>query len=69
MTVRTRKSRSQRITAAVVGTHLPRRCGIGTFTSDLCDALTKNDSVGDILMVALNDTPEEIGRASCRERG
>ena len=26
-------------TIAVIGTYIPRRCGIATFTSDLCEAL------------------------------
>jgi hypothetical protein len=26
---------------AVVGNYLPRRCGIATFTTDLCDAIHK----------------------------
>ena len=31
-------SRSLPLRVAVVGNHLPRQCGIATFTTDLCDA-------------------------------
>lgn len=40
---------------AMVGTHLPRRCGIGTFTKDLSDALTSEATQTDIAIVAMND--------------
>lgn len=40
---------------AVVGNHLPRQCGIATFTTDLCDAIaTEFGSVG-VFVVAIND--------------
>ena len=43
---------------ALVGTHLPRRCGIGTFTKDLADALTVEATGTDLAIVAMNDQRE-----------
>lgn len=44
---------------AFVGNYLPRRCGIATFTHDLCEAvaLQAGDSY-DVFTVAMNDIPE-----------
>ncbi|MFA4836747.1 MAG: glycosyltransferase family 4 protein [Dehalococcoidia bacterium] len=44
---------------AVIGNYLPRKCGIATFTTDLCNALAmelKNDN--DLVAVAMDDIPE-----------
>jgi glycosyltransferase involved in cell wall biosynthesis len=41
---------------AFVGNYLPRRCGIATFTSDLCTALSGNST--ECLAVAMNDRSE-----------
>ena len=41
---------------AFVGNYLPRRCGIATFTTDLCTALT--DHSVECLAVAMNDNSE-----------
>ena len=41
---------------AFVGNYLPRRCGIATFTTDLCTALTNHSA--DCLAVAMNDRSE-----------
>ncbi len=44
---------------AVIGDHLPRRCGIATFTSDLCDALEgEMPDEGHVEVVAMDDVPE-----------
>ena len=43
---------------AVIGNHLPRRCGIATFTTDLCDAIHAEYGATKILAVPVNDTPE-----------
>jgi glycosyltransferase involved in cell wall biosynthesis len=43
---------------AVVGNYLPRRCGIATFTTDLCDAIHKEYSATEILALPVNDTEE-----------
>ena len=43
---------------ALVGSYLPRRCGIGTFTNDLNDALLMADPDIAASTVAMNDRPE-----------
>jgi glycosyltransferase involved in cell wall biosynthesis len=40
---------------AIVGNHLPRQCGIATFTTDLCDALAAEQTASELLVVAVND--------------
>ena len=40
---------------AVVGNHLPRQCGIATFTTDLCDAITAEYGISGLQVVAVND--------------
>jgi len=39
----------------VVGTHLPRQCGIATFTTDLCNAIAAAYGGGGASVVAIND--------------
>lgn len=41
---------------ALIGDYVPRKCGIATFTHDVCRALQK--SAMDCLVVAVNDVPE-----------
>jgi glycosyltransferase involved in cell wall biosynthesis len=43
---------------AVVGNYLPRRCGIATFTTDLCDAIHAEYSATELLALPVNDTDE-----------
>jgi glycosyltransferase involved in cell wall biosynthesis len=43
---------------AVIGTYLPRLCGIATFTSDLCHAIQRVFQPGRLLALALDDVPE-----------
>ena len=43
---------------AVVGNYLPRRCGIATFTTDLCDAIHAEYGATELLALPVNDTPE-----------
>jgi len=43
---------------AVVGNYLPRRCGIATFTTDLCDALHAEYGATELLALPVNDTEE-----------
>ena len=43
---------------AVIGNYLPRRCGIATFTTDLCDAIHAEYGATKLLAVPVNDTPE-----------
>ena len=40
---------------AVIGNHVLRQCGIATFTTDLCDAITAEHSAAGMLVVAVND--------------
>ena len=42
----------------IVGNHLPRRCGIATFTTDLCDALHAEYGATELLALPVNDTEE-----------
>jgi glycosyltransferase involved in cell wall biosynthesis len=41
---------------AVIGNHLPRQCGIATFTTDLSDAITAEYGTAALSVVAVNDT-------------
>jgi len=44
---------------AFVGDYVPRRCGIATFTSDLCEAVAlQAGASSDVFVVAMNDVPE-----------
>ena len=43
---------------AVVGNYLPRRCGIATFTTDLCDALHAEYGTTELLALPVNDSEE-----------
>src|ERR1700674_5226064 len=43
---------------AIVGNYLPRRCGIATFTADLCDALHAEYGGTELLALPVNDTEE-----------
>lgn len=42
---------------AIIGNYLPRKCGIATFTTDLCDAIhAEYDAM--LLALPVNHTPE-----------
>jgi len=41
---------------AVVGNYLPRQCGIATFTTDLCDAISAECGAAKLFAVPINDT-------------
>lgn len=44
-------------TIATIGTHVPRQCGIATFTSDLCDSVAAElADEGQIITIAMDDT-------------
>jgi hypothetical protein len=43
------------IRIAVVGNHLPRQCGIATFTTDLCNAIAAEYGAAQLSVVAVND--------------
>jgi hypothetical protein len=42
---------------AFVGDHLPRKCGIATFTTDLLDAVASAHPQSECLAVSVNDIP------------
>jgi len=43
---------------AFLGNHVPRLCGIATFTRDLCEAVSAAAPEADCYVVAVNDRPE-----------
>ena len=43
------------VRVAVIGNHLPRQCGIATFTTDLCDAIAAKYGAAGVSVVAVND--------------
>ncbi|MFY9748211.1 MAG: glycosyltransferase family 4 protein [Acidobacteriaceae bacterium] len=40
---------------AIIGNHVPRQCGIATFTTDLCNAIVAEYASADLFVVAVND--------------
>ena len=48
-------NRSMPVRVAVIGNHLPRQCGIATFTTDLSDAITAEYGAAGLSVVAVND--------------
>ncbi len=46
---------------AVIGNHLPRQCGIATFTRDLCDAIAGECGADGVFVVAVNDPQSRYG--------
>jgi glycosyltransferase involved in cell wall biosynthesis len=46
---------------AVVGNYLPRKCGIATFTTDLCDAIHAEFGATELLALPVNDVEEGYG--------
>ncbi len=52
----TRSSLPSRI--AVIGNYLPRKCGIATFTTDLCEVLSAEYGTARLLAVPVNDVEE-----------
>src|SRR6201982_2523595 len=43
---------------AIIGNYLPRKCGIATFTTDLCDAIHVEYRATELLSLPVNDTAE-----------
>src|SRR5580700_3912749 len=43
---------------AVIGNHLPRHCGIATFTTDLCSAIADEYGTARLMALPVNDTEE-----------
>src|SRR4029453_14119001 len=52
--IQTKPSLPSRV--AVIGNYLPRQCGIATFTTDLCEALSAEYGTARLLAVPVNDT-------------
>jgi glycosyltransferase involved in cell wall biosynthesis len=50
-----RSSASLPVRVAVIGNHIPRQCGIATFTTDLCDAIAAEYGAAGVSVVAVND--------------
>ena len=48
-------SRSNPKRIAIIGNHLPRQCGIATFTTDLCNAIAAEYRASELSVVAVND--------------
>jgi glycosyltransferase involved in cell wall biosynthesis len=48
-------SNSRPVRIAVVGNHLPRQCGIATFTTDLCNAITAEYWATGLRVAAVNE--------------
>jgi glycosyltransferase involved in cell wall biosynthesis len=46
---------------AVLGNHLPRQCGIATFTTHIADALSEHDARIDCFVLAMNDADAQYG--------
>jgi glycosyltransferase involved in cell wall biosynthesis len=44
---------------AVIGNYLPRQCGIATFTTDLCAAISAEYGTARLLALPVNDTEQE----------
>jgi glycosyltransferase involved in cell wall biosynthesis len=60
-------TRSVPMRIAIIGNHLPRQCGIATFTTDLCDAIALEFGNAGVFVVAVND-PESHYRYPARVR-
>jgi glycosyltransferase involved in cell wall biosynthesis len=43
---------------AFIGNYLPRRCGIATFTTDLCSAVAAANEEATCIVLPVNDTPD-----------
>ena len=46
---------------AVIGNYLPRQCGIATFTTDLCEAISTEYGTARLLALPVNDTEQGYG--------
>ncbi len=59
-TVRTRLQSKPSLPSriAVIGNYLPRHCGIATFTTDLCSAISAEYGTARLLALPVNDTEE-----------
>ena len=55
------RSRPDALRVAFIGNHLPRQCGIATFTTDLCDAFEAAYGRAGLTVVAVNDPQSSYG--------
>ena len=55
LTLQPALSNSPPVRIAVIGNHLPRQCGIATFTTDLCNAIAAEYGSGGLQVAAIND--------------
>ncbi len=55
------RRRPDPVRVAVIGNHLPRQCGIATFTTDLCDAFAAAYGTAGLMVVAVNDPQSSYG--------
>jgi len=46
---------------AIIGNYLPRQCGIATFTTDLCDAISNEYGTDRLFALPVNDPESEYG--------
>src|SRR5579862_943816 len=46
---------------AIIGNYLPRQCGIATFTTDLCDAVSNEFGTERLFALPVNDLDSEYG--------
>lgn len=56
--LQTRHHSSLQMKIALIGNHLPRQCGIATFTTDLLLSLAEENPNGECWAVVMNDIPE-----------
>jgi glycosyltransferase involved in cell wall biosynthesis len=56
--VRSQAKQSLPSRIAVVGNYLPRHCGIATFTTDLCEAISAEYGTARLLALPVNDTEQ-----------
>ena len=56
LALRAMLSRPLPVRVAVIGNHLPRQCGIATFTTDLCDAIALAYGAAEVFVIAVNDS-------------
>ena len=55
LSMKRNSNRSNPTKIAVIGNHLPRQCGIATFTTDLCNAIAAEYKTSELSVVAVND--------------
>src|ERR1044071_9532553 len=46
---------------AVIGNYLPRQCGLATFTTDLCDAISSEYGTARLFALPVNDPESDYG--------